>query len=488
MNLGTSMNTSHDSRLATFVAIIVALSAATARGQSLEDGVEDGGADQPVLQPADVPPDRALLEGGDALPSTGRAILEACRSRIQAAHAITFHARNYATDSLKSMSPDVFADVRMLKPAGMSTWIVRSTGSGAAKGGGPEVQFDVAWLALTSEYVDHEAKKLVEKRHRDARSPFYQVAVGTKIDDLASPNPLAKPLGAVEITLEPRAVVGGVECDVVRVSMTAGGKNVSLWSIGAEDHFPRKIEKIVQSSMFSGSMVTELTDVVISDDPSSLRAELLRVAVPAGYEEDRPAAPVQPTLVPGISEDVKTPPEGTAAPGSDAAPPEGEPPAAATAPSAPALPTRLPDFELTDAEGNTVSNSTLAGKTGVLVFYGAWSLPARQSLSPIEAAIRPHAASIRAYGVSVRDKELTNAVNVARNAGFTAPVLGSGDGLARAAQIGVYPAVLLVDAEGRIAYRFEGVRTPDDVTPIAVALASMTGVGLPEGTGTPKGD
>lgn len=458
---------------------------------------------EPALQPADVPADHPLKPDPEpsvvpilvdpaptpkptpapqpeATPSPARDVLEASRQALIEARAITFRAKNYATDSLKTMSPDAQADVRMLKPAGMSSWIVRATGSGSAKGPGKEVQFDVAWLTITTEFVDHDAKKVVEKRPREARSPFYQVAVGAKIEDLISANPLSKPLAAAELTLDPRTEFGGVECDVVRVATGAGGKNVSIWTIGVQDHFPRKIERVVQSSAISGSIITELSDVVISSDASIIRPELMRVAIPDGYTEDRPVAAPAATFVPTVTEVPKGTDPNADGKGVIAVPVNDPDASAATgivtpsaAPPEIVLPQTLPEFELANATGEKVNNASLRGKTAVLVFFGAWSLPARQSLPSIEAALNAHAANITAYGVSVRDKSLANAETIARAAGFRPTILASGDALASECQIAGYPAVIIIDAEGRIAYRFEGVRTAEDATPIETALAGM---------------
>ncbi len=471
----------------------------------------------PPLEPEDLPPETAPAdfpegrnpgspsslqpaspttgsEKPDELPaadsSPGRDVLEACKRAIQQAHAVTFRAKTFATDSLKSMSPETQADVRMLRPVGTSNWVVRSTGSGSAKGGGTPVQFDVSWLSVTTEFVDHDAKKVIEKRSRDARGPFYQVAAGTKPDDLIATNPLSKPLAATEITLEERSNVGGVECDVVRISTGASGRNVSKWSIGVEDHFPRKIEKIVASSAFSGSIVTEFSGVVVSPDAATIRPELMRVAVPDGYTQDRPPVPPPPVLQPPSGDTPKDGGfDGKAIPVPGDTSPSGTPefvepidlasgpaptPSATDIPAAVTLPQALPDFDLADSSGNRTSRSTLSGKPVVLVFFGAWSLPARQGLPAIEAAIRPHATSHPAFGVSVRDKALANAEGVARDAGFTPAVLGSGDALANALAITVFPAVIIANTDGRIVHRFEGIRNAEDAAPIVAALAAAS--------------
>ncbi|MDI1290363.1 MAG: redoxin domain-containing protein, partial [bacterium] len=413
------------------LAILVPLTLLAAASHSRAQAPADSPAIEPALQPGDVPPDQPLKAepepaivpivvdpaanpkpptpaAPEAVSSPARDVLEACKRAVMASHTITFRARNYATDSLKAMSPDSQADVRMLKPAGMNSWIVRSTGSGSAKGEGKQLQFDVAWLTITTEFVDHDAKKVVEKRPREARSPFYQVAMGSKIEDIVSASPLAKPLGAAELTLDARTEMGGVECDVVRIATGVGGKNVTIWTIGVEDHFPRKIEKVVQSSAISGSIVTELSDVVLSADPGTIRAELMRVAIPEGYTEDRPVAAPSPVLVPGVTEAPKGTDAGQGEKGEaiPSATPSGEVTPAAVpmqnpAPPESALPLSLPEFELSDAAGTKVSNASLRGKPAVLVFFGAWSLPARQSLPSIQAAVQPHAASVTVFGVSV---------------------------------------------------------------------------------------
>jgi len=504
-------------RLAVLFASTLVLSplalSAVAWAQPTPEPVADPALPVP-LQPSDVPPDKGPTDAsesslvkpvGEVAPvsSPGRDVLEACKQAMLEAHAVKFRVKNYATESLKSMSPDTQADVRMLRPAETGKWVVRSTGSGAPKGGGTPLQFDVAWLSVTTEYVDHDAKTVFEKRPREARSPFYQVAIGTKPDDLVTPSPLSKPLGATQIDLEDRATVGGVECDVVRISIGASGKNVSRWSIGVADHFPRKIEKIVSSTAFSGSIVTEFSDVVISPDASTIRVELMRVAVPDGYAQDRPPVPPPPVLQPpsgeapkdgdGVIKAFPVPGEnsngkmgftdgsgvdqgaGPAMPNPDGSGVPGFTPPPAPIVPQPALPQMLPAFELADGSGAKATPASLAGKPAVLVFFGAWSLPARQGLPAIEAAILPHASAVSTFGVSVRDKTLANAETIARNAGFTPAILASGDSLAADLLITVFPAVIVADKDGRIVHRFEGVRNADDAAPIGAALATLLG-------------
>jgi thiol-disulfide isomerase/thioredoxin len=111
----------------------------------------------------------------------------------------------------------------------------------------------------------------------------------------------------------------------------------------------------------------------------------------------------------------------------------------------------------------------------VIVFWGTWSLPARDAIEPLSM----FAASLKEPGVpviacAVRERTKDAAADFLKNFRprhrtgeekvdtSSLKVAGSADALARELAIARYPTFLAVDAEGKIVKRLEGLRSHQD--------------------------
>ena len=123
-----------------------------------------------------------------------------------------------------------------------------------------------------------------------------------------------------------------------------------------------------------------------------------------------------------------------------------------------------------DLSGSTLTNTKLAlsslrGKVVVVNFWGAWCAPCRaESAALVQVAGATAAKGVIFLGVDERDTR-TNALSFVRGHGVTYPSVFDEDGSLAAAWPAASgpPYTFIVDRQGRIAARFLGGVTPDEL-------------------------
>ncbi len=436
-----------------------------------------GWAAQPTADPAPADQAEAPQERSGAEHFTRAA------EALKKAQSISYRVRYRATGGMEQYSAAVEADVRMIRDSTAlgytNGWAVRSMGSGMPKPGAERMEFDVAWIGNTVEFVSHEDKKVIERRSsREARSTAFSVANSARLQEMFAAKPFSKELAASAVyKVLDRRQVGGVECDVVEVTFS-DRKGKSVWAFGADDHLPRRLESVIDNVMMTGSTVVELEEVrVDTSRPPAMSRSSVRVEVPEGYAEDRPAKPTpaaspvdgtkagsKPTdiKVPEAKPDAKDTPldEAPAKPVDDAmaqAKPAEEPaaapeanPAATPASSEPPL-TTGPDFDLRASTGGKVSLSSLRGRVVVLEFGGSWCLACRDSRAELDQLAERFASRpVSVLALSVRDKTPDVAMERFRNQNHKYPLLVEADATAQAYRIRAFPTYVVLDGEGTI--------------------------------------
>ncbi len=122
----------------------------------------------------------------------------------------------------------------------------------------------------------------------------------------------------------------------------------------------------------------------------------------------------------------------------------------------------LPDFTITDLEGNEVEIRQLVepGKPGVIEIWATWCTICRALQPQLEAIVESHgdAVSVVAIAIAVNQTREEVAEHVAA-AEHSWPFLWDGEGRAvRALNAGATGIVLMIDRDGKIAYTGTGVR------------------------------
>jgi peroxiredoxin len=463
---------------------------------------------QPTADPAPATQPDASAEGGATDAPEGSALFTKAADALKKAQSISYRVRYRATGGMEQYSAAVEADVRMLRDSTAmgytNGWAVRSIGSGLPKPDAARMDFDVAWIGNTVEFVSHEDKKVIERRSsREARSTAFSVANSARLQELFAAKPFSKELAANarHMVLE-RARVGGVECDVVEVTFS-DRKGKSVWAFGVEDHLPRRLESVIENVMMTGSTVVELDEVrVDTSRPASMSRASVRVDVPEGYAEDRPAKPTPPPapmaakateskesegkLADAESSGLKLPeekpepkdssidggPEKTEDRVTPEAKPADEPEAkpietASNARSEPPL-TVGPDFELRTSTGGKVSLSSLRGRVVVLEFGGSWCLACRESRTELDRLTERFAnRPVSVLALSVRDKTPDVAMERFRAQNHTYPLLVEADATAEAYRIRAYPTYVVLDEAGTIVKVMPGFTKGDTIEAIS---------------------
>jgi peroxiredoxin len=473
--------------------------------------------------PADAaqPTDESKPDQPDAAKEApGYAIFRAAAEKIRGAKEITFDAKCFGTGDLESMSQSSTSKVRMLRDE-TGKWLIRITGSGKNRGKDVE-NFDAAWRQETIEFVDHAEKKIVERRIREARGPAFQMANASRVDEIASATPFSKALSSTSIEMRDMESADGVDCEVL-IAMSGDKKSKIKWLLGAEDHMPRRIERILDGSKFSGSMVVELTNVKLSTT-STLTPQDLRLPKPAEYTEDRqlpvsaqtPSAPTDQSDAEKLkmqqAQDASDPTAGkgrdvpaykldkpqsgeskefdqsepgqvkpvdpimereqaaksapTPAPASD---PSAAPATPAPAPKAePFVPTTIPAFELTSSAGGKVSDASLRGSVAVIDFFGSWNIPSKNWQPLLNAGIKAD-KEIKVFAAAVRERSADAGSKALNDRGIEWPMLSGADQLAKDLGIKVFPATVVVGKDGKVTI-FQNCRGEESVEKVKQAI------------------
>ena len=445
---------------------LVAGFASTAFGQ---DGEASGGGATPQPGGSGTP---ATTSSTTSTSSTSdeqasKALFNRAIAAAREAQSISYMMRTYAEgDSLAQTLPNLQSEVQMARAPGggvIPGWRVRSTGSGLEPGSTERLEFDVAWLASTVEFVDHSQQKVFEKTPREARRdrPF-NIASGAKFDDFSTSRPFQRELASKKHTLEGRQDVFGIECDVVLVELPGGMK--ARWAFAVSDGLPRRVERII-TGMMEGRAITELQEVRIEGAGARLTPDLVRITVPEGFTEERPAAkpapttppPVTETVVPAVPETKPAPQDRPEEPGPGAQPESGGGEASIAAavprpaPVGPSTPSMAPNFTLPAASGPDVSLESLRGGYVVLEFSGSWCLPCRDSRVELDQLSKELEGTAKVFTLTVRERSREAAAEEYRKSPFHFGLLFDADKVATEFAIHRFPAFVVVGPDGSVA-------------------------------------
>lgn len=137
-------------------------------------------------------------------------------------------------------------------------------------------------------------------------------------------------------------------------------------------------------------------------------------------------------------------------------------------PGAPGPP--APEFRLERLAGGELSLDEFRGKTLIVDFWATWCVPCLAQIPILNAFSRDHAEEVAVVGVSV-DAEGRSAVEeFIQQVPIDYPVLFGDEALARSYGAPGFPALAVVDAQGRIDSLHVGLITPDELE-LAVAAA-----------------
>jgi len=121
-----------------------------------------------------------------------------------------------------------------------------------------------------------------------------------------------------------------------------------------------------------------------------------------------------------------------------------------------------PPFALPDLEGREVSLADLAGRTVVVDFWATWCEPCKQQIPVLNQFHRRH-PEVSVLGVAVDAGGREAVAPFAEEHGIEYPVLMGSESLARDYGVPGFPALVVVDPQGRLDSLHLGVITPEEL-------------------------
>lgn len=386
----------------------------------------------------------------------GQAIMERARDRMKRAQYVRYDAHMFATGAMTGYTTEAKGHVEMRRAQGNSTnpWTFRITGATVVKDGTAPTQFDMAMRANSREWVNHDERTVHETLKMAPGGKWFTVPNSLWPTDAFERVPYVTATRNATYEQEPGQEVNGVLCDVVVVeakSARGGGGRRGRWFIGQEDSFPRRFERLVMMEGSETKLVQEFTNVRIQDSvPPEVTEAMLRVEVPAGYEEKRQTPPPPPPVVPTATPNATT--SDTQVKGSDQvteAAMGGSQSVARAEPTRPAAPTMAPDIELPKLDGTMVSLASMRGSVVVVDFFGTWAM-ASESWHPQLKSIMAAHEGVKLVPVTVRQREPHLAQELLQRAEIAEALLVGNESVAQAYGVQVYPAAAVIAADGRL--------------------------------------
>ena len=122
---------------------------------------------------------------------------------------------------------------------------------------------------------------------------------------------------------------------------------------------------------------------------------------------------------------------------------------------------RAPAFEAVRMDGSKAALSDYRGRPTVMVFWASWCGPCRKEAPDIARVAKSYGTQIHLLGVNASEP-IEAAKRAAVQMGITWPVVMDPDGSIQAKyQVTGIPLVLILDAEGRVRHRNNGL--PSDI-------------------------
>lgn len=124
-------------------------------------------------------------------------------------------------------------------------------------------------------------------------------------------------------------------------------------------------------------------------------------------------------------------------------------------------PQPVPPFLLRDLDGNVVSTAAWQGKVVMVNFWATWCPPCREEIPILIALSEKYKDDLLVIGISVDDGPQADVKEFARRIGVNYPiVMRSRELIAEYGGVPALPTTFLVNKEGRVVQKHEGLFSP----------------------------
>lgn len=367
----------------------------------------------------------AFAQGG--VEPEAKQVLETLLTTITSAKSIGYHAEVAGVGRMFSMLPATKGDVIAARPEDNAKgWKMRITGRSEGIGVEPTIILAVTDTTKWA-WVDDPARQVVERFHGQERGTPVDAANVIRIREIFDAQPLAKQLACQTIKMEPAVDLDGVKCNVVYVDE---GKDLfkGRWYVATTDHFPRKVEQIIQGGGLDDKRVWTISQVKLNTEPP---AGSFAISTPEGYTYSPAVAPAAP--------------QPTATTSTPNIPIKRE---RAVGPNVDEL---APDFELATPTGEKVKLSGFRGSVVLVDFWGSWNLSSKKSAALIQSlATKFKDKPVKVLGLAVREGSDAGPAKFFTDNHLSYTLLLKGDEAAKMYRVKKYPTLFLVGKEGEV--------------------------------------
>ena len=217
-------------------------------------------------------------------------------------------------------------------------------------------------------------------------------------------DPFADEIASQSVVAEGLDTVGTVVCETFLVTYSGG--QMARWSLGLEDHIPRRVERMMTDR--DGNELSRILEVYDLDISPEVHDSIFAVSPPEG------------TLVENYSAFLT-------------------------------VGTEAPLWTLQDREGNSVSLEDMKDNIVILDFWATWCTPCIAVMPQIQSVFEEYQnENVLVFGVNVW--ESADPMEFMDENGFTYGLLLEGDDVASAYKVSGIPTIYIIGRDGRIAF------------------------------------
>lgn len=336
------------------------------------------------------------------------AVLTAAQTACAAIKMGSYEATYYNEGALAFDSAKVIATVTF----DLTRDAYRVSGTVIPKDG-PEQKLDQATDGETAALLDHGRRIHVHGSYPQARGLIRDI-IRLAVPELGADDAFETALTR-SCKYEGVQEVNGTACDVVYVPQARA--RASRWFIGAEDHLPRRIERIV--NLYPGNegkdkMVLILASIKARSD---FGPDSFVLATPEGYE-DLEMPGMQPLLTVG---------------------------------------TEAPNWALRSPSGDQVTLVDLRGQVVVMDFWATWCGPCKMAMPGLqELHAEMDSQGVKVLGINCSEQPGGDPEGYMKRKKFTYTLLMEGDAVARQYRAIGLPTIYVIDTKGTIVYAATG--------------------------------
>lgn len=372
-----------------------------------------------------------------------RATLDAAGAAIKATPGFGAQFRMFGdgSDLIKSTMPSM--NGRFVFGTANDERVIHMLGEARDTAEGDSYAFDFTRSLSTIAWTDDAKQTVFVRKARPEPRTMPGAARMVLVHDILNDDPFAAALARSESVVgEGTRDVAGVTCDVVLMTFR---KNSGVshtgerWFIAQSDKLPRRFEQITDAGMIKFQLNMEFSGLVAGEQAPAM----LDVRRPESYNVDDQTAPAAETTTGTNTKPVPVRPGRIT-----------RQPTETKIESTPTVTRRAaPAFAFTDDGGAAIDNNSQMGRVSVLYFWGTWCVPCR-AVSPeiSKIAKRFGEQDVDVFGVAVRERDPEAARSYLAENDYAHRLVLGADEMARSFRVRLYPTVVVIDQEGRIAY------------------------------------